>query len=220
VLKTIFDFILPQRELALNIMTRALQLANDVKKIFADIQSGSIAPANQAGEAIAGNFSQGLSASMAEASQSIASTVINNLTQTGNYLASSAAVSSTWSNVGNSIAQAITNGYNGGFAGLINAIQSKIGVATIRVATTPSNIVGGQGGGAQPDSVQDQGVAPQRVYASFSNPSNNGESNPNTLTSGTTRIYQNNVTIVTNKTDPRDLVASANFLFQKNAFNS
>lgn len=222
VIKAIFEFILPQLELALNLMTNIMQLANNIKKLFSDVQNASIAPANQAGQAIAGNFSQGLSASMAEASQSIASTVINNLTQTGNYLASSAAVSSTWSNVGNSIAQAITNGYNGGFAGLINAIQSKIGVATIKIATTPSTITGGfsAGVGAQPDLVQDQGIDPKRVYASFSAPKNNGDSNSDTSSSGVTRIYQNNVTIVTNKTDPRDLVASANFLFQKNAFNS
>lgn len=223
VIKAIFDFILPQLELALNLMTNIMVLANDIKKLFSDVQNASVAPANQAGQAIAGNFSQGLSTSMAEASQSIASTVINNLTQTGNYLASSAAVSSTWANVGNSIAQAITNGYNGGFAGLINAIQSKIGVATIRIATTPSNIVGGQGGGGgdtRLNGAQDQGVDPQRVYASFSNPSNNGGEKPDASLAGPTRIYQNSVTIVTNKTDPRDLIASANFLFQKNAFNS
>ena len=223
VIKAIFEFILPQLELALNLMTNIMQLANNIKKLFSDVQNASIAPANQAGQAIAGNFSQGLSTSMAEASQSIASKVINDLTQTGNYLASSAAVSSTWANVGNSIAQAITNGYNGGFAGLINAIQSKIGVATIRVATTPSSIVGGQGGGGgdtQRNGGQDQGVDPQRVYASFSNPSNNGGEKPDASPAGVTRIYQNSVTIVTNKTDPRDLVASANFLFQKNAFNS
>jgi tape measure domain-containing protein len=223
VIKKIFEFILPQLELALNLMTNIMQLANNIKKLFSDVQSASIAPANQAGQAIAGNFSQGLSASMATASQSIAATVIDKLTQTGNYLASSASVSSTWANVGNSIAQSITNGYNGGFAGLINAIQSKIGVAEIKIGTTPSTITGGfnaNGNGAKPDSAQDQGIDPQKIYSSYSNSRNTEESNSDKSFAGPTRIYQNSVTIVTNKTDPRDLIASANFLFQKNAFNS
>lgn len=226
VIKSIFEFILPQLQLALNLMTNIMQLANDIKKLFADVQNASVAPANQAGQAIAGNFSQGLSASMAEANQSIASTIINNLTQTGNYLASSAAVSSTWSNVGNSIAQAITNGYNGGFTGLISAIQSKIGVATIKVATTPSNITSAAGNGDSSSQREvfamqsNGGETEQGVAANYYGTANSETSNSKTSFAGITRVYQNNVTIVTNKTDPRDLVASANFLFQKNAYNS
>lgn len=223
VIKKIFEFILPQLELALNLMTNIMQLANNIKKLFSDVQSASIAPANQAGQAIAGNFSQGLSASMATASQSIAATVIDKLTQTGNYLASSASVSSTWANVGNSIAQAITNGYNGGFAGLINAIQSKIGVAEIKIATTPSTISGanlGGGSGGNSGGGNAQGAGEPIVPANYYSTANNERANPDTSSAGATRIYQNSVTIVTSKTDPRDLIASANFLFQKNAYNS
>jgi hypothetical protein len=233
VLKKIFDFILPELELALNIMTRTLELANGIKKMFSDIQTASIEPANSAGKSIAGNFSQGLASSMAEASAYIISTVSSNLTKTASYLSSSTAVSDTWQNVGRSIANSISAGYQGGFAGLINSIQEKIGVATIKVATTPARIVG-----AGSDTVTDVNdlTSPTANYSNSAFGYNNGSGNysrsggsevggvtqpasRSSRFSDTSTIINNNVTINTSTPDPRDLVATANFLYLKNAFN-
>lgn len=230
-LKGLFAVITPALRIALDIMTQTMGLVNGVKEVFAAVQNKSIEPARQAGDAIAGNFAVGLNSSLNGAVGSISESVITKLGSLGGTLSSSNAVAGAWQGVGANIADSISNGYQGGFAGLVNKISSAIGTPTIRISSGAGvNLVGGTSNSLGTDASLSNTTGDSRVnllgndtraYPTINPPNDLGttKDSNNSPDSGPTRVTHNSITIVTRNTDSTDLKATANYLFTRSAFN-
>jgi tape measure domain-containing protein len=227
-LKGLFATITPALRVALDIMTQTVGLVNGVKGIFAEVQNKSVQPAREAGDAIAGNFASGLSSSLNGTVGTISESIVNKLGSLGGTLASSNAVAGAWQGVGANIADSISNGYQGGFAGLVNKISSAIGVPTIKInSVAGANIVGGYStpnsnptNDANSPLATFQGGNEKRIVP-LMNPASDVGATKDPVTfqgGGVTRVTNNQITIVTRNTDSTDLKATANYLFVRSAF--
>ncbi len=98
---------------------------------FAQIQSNSSGPAIEAGRSIIANVSTGVSSQMGSVANNIEQTATSSLSGLANSLASSSSVSAAWENVGQSLATAVTRGYNAGYQELVSNIQTTLGIPQI-----------------------------------------------------------------------------------------
>lgn len=220
VLRDLFNAITPALETALNIMTRTIELVNSIKNLFAEVKSGSVAPAREASQAIAGNFSAGLSDALSQSMSSLASDVLSRFGAIAASLSSSTAASGEWQNLGSSIVQSVINGFEGGFNGLVNRIQSTLGTVNIPVniqgyVTGGTNSPGAtMGGDMGTNGNNGNNGNNNRGYGAFGdlNGGNRQNNNPNDQK---TIIINNNMTINAENIKPEDLQALANFMYLK-----
>ena len=226
VLRDLFNAITPALETALNIMTRTIQLVTEIKNIFAEVKSGSVAPARDAGQAAAGNFSDGISGALKSVTNSIASDVIGTFGSIASSLASSASISGSWQSVGSNIVESIKGGFSGGFQGFINQISDAIGSANVKVSVGSSSAsVQRSNGDVSVGSSDSTRILQNSLSSDFisgtiggstigSDRTNNSEAvSPRT-------IVNNSITINTQEVKPQDLQAMANFLFVKGSFTN
>ena len=218
-IRDLFNAITPALETALNIMTRTIDLVNSIKNLFAEVKSGSVAPARDAGEAIAGNFSIGVSSALSESLGSLASDIVTRLGSLASSLASSTSASGEWQGLGSSIVQSVINGFQGGFSGLVNQIQSTLG--TVQIPISVSGYVTGQsGGGGGGDSDRNTNLLTTRSNSGSSGGDNRISSISNNNSGGSateqkTTVINNNMVINAQNIKPEDLQSLANFMYLK-----